>query len=713
MLLTNANRWWVGCAAGLLAVGATTATATAQDEWVRQAPFPTGRALNAAAFITPDHGFIVGVNHHLLETKDGGRTWIVRDADLYGSDPYYDVHFADALHGYVVGNNQDGLRTTDGGKTWLPMPGLEAGSWSQLEFLDGQTGFAGANGAAAFTSDGGQHWEFRSVYPDCPVMYGMDFKSETTGLVGGYQFTSRIRGVFLTTDGARTWRPVLEVTTNDVIFLDNRTALAAAVEELRIYRSDDGGESWAPWSGQFEADGPLGDLEHVNGDVVVGISLDGDIWRSTDGGRRWDKTFEGLSDLPYKWSVRFLDRDHGWACGPHGILVGTSDGGQSWSVLNNGVGMDVTDLDMFSSEFGIAVHQNGYVSRTTDGGQFWQVGKLEETGQIFGRDESLNAVDIVDADFAAAAGPGGVVFITRDGGESWDSVGYPELPGTYVINGVDFVSRDEGWLVGTGPADGVYYTSDGGWSWQEQYVGRGSWIDVQFLDRDWGWIQSAGGNYRWTDDGGRSWQEGEMPDGPHGSPTVEDIDFANPADGWVAAWWGYVARTTDGGRSWEMLDFGFDVRVALSVHAVSADEAWMGASDERSDAMILHTTDGGRTWSKQYVGDEVAAHSVMTASPSGGLWAAGFRGDVFHLAGTDTCGSIDKFKAKCKRGKLTTIVKSSLAQGTILTIDHEGDRRSVSVDRKGKAKARFTGQPGTHTVFVVECPEHVRQTDCD
>ena len=55
--------------APLLGALITLAPTTAQ--LITQTPNPTGRNLGGVAFNTPDHGFVVGDNHTLIETFDG------------------------------------------------------------------------------------------------------------------------------------------------------------------------------------------------------------------------------------------------------------------------------------------------------------------------------------------------------------------------------------------------------------------------------------------------------------------------------------------------------------------------------------------------------------------------------------------------------------------------------------------------------------------
>lgn len=58
----------------------------ARAQWVLQGPIPTGRHLYSVHFITPAHGFVVGINHHLIETTNAGTTWTIRMSDIFGTD---------------------------------------------------------------------------------------------------------------------------------------------------------------------------------------------------------------------------------------------------------------------------------------------------------------------------------------------------------------------------------------------------------------------------------------------------------------------------------------------------------------------------------------------------------------------------------------------------------------------------------------------------
>ncbi len=83
----------------------------------------------------------------------------------------------------------------------------------------------------------------------------------------------------------------------------------------------------------------------------------------------------------------------------------------------------------------------------------------------------------------------------------------------------------------------------------------------------------------------------------------------------------------------------------------------------------------------------------------------------YGFTGVD-CDAVKKLKVSCKRGKLVGKVKSSLPEGSRLTLDNNGDRRDVSIDRKGKGKAKWKNQSGSHEVAIVECQEFMEEVAC-
>jgi len=254
----------------MLALALTPLLAIAQT-FAKIAPVPTGADLWDVWFTSPDDGWVAGVGHALYRTTDHGLTWTFVSMPGNPDGPFYAVRFVSSQLGFVAGNSgltgPDIYKTTDGGTTWQQVPEFPppGGSWSHIQFVNETTGFMGANGALVRTNDAGTNWLLQSAYPDCPVIYGMDFLDANTGLVAGHQIPSNQNGIFKTNDGGQTWQLKHFGLVSKAIFLTDSIALAA--DGTSIIRSTDGGETW---SAVATVSTGFGDIEKLDSDTVVG-----------------------------------------------------------------------------------------------------------------------------------------------------------------------------------------------------------------------------------------------------------------------------------------------------------------------------------------------------------------------------------------------------------------------------------------------------------
>lgn len=609
----------------------------AANSWIRQSPLPSGSTLTGVSWASATHGLISGTGHTLLETFDAGASWNTVKLAGYETDPFYNVLCRDSSNYFVIGNSattgRDIFRTSNGGSTWQRVTQFPlGGSWYHIDFVSPTTGFMGSNGAAVATTDGGATWVVKSGYPACPVIYGMDFRDSQVGLCGGEKVSGSDSGpgIFKTTNAGVTWVRKFQQSANDVVWLDNTTAIA--IVGISIYRSTNEGETWSKISDQvFTGFDEMTVLPNGN---IVGVSLGGDGWLSSDGGFNWTRTLEGKGSLPAGWNVSFFDSSLGTIVGQGGYIFQTNDGGLTWAALNSGIGgVEFHDLEMFDDSTGLAVGDSGYYIRTTNGGDHWDSSRLQITGVTLDRNETLQAVNVVDQDFAVAAGNDGVVYKSFDRGQTWQSIGYPNLPGDIDFMDVKFITHDLGYVVGSNPFDptNMFRTTDGGATWTELSLNEGQSVD--FVDANHGWVMNVGGlGYR-TTNGGATWQQMILPDRAGFSPIVSKMGFVDQQVGWAVGWFGYAAHTTDGGRHWQLQNIATQNDQILGLHVLSTTEAYAVGAPSGGRPSLYHTTDGGTTWNKSRLPAQYSLSAVF-ATATHNVWTAGYGGVVLHQSGS-------------------------------------------------------------------------------
>jgi photosystem II stability/assembly factor-like uncharacterized protein len=100
------------------------------------------------------------------------------------------------------------------------------------------------------------------------------------------------------------------------------------------------------------------------------------LYTTTDGGQSWSTTWKAnpgtlttfTTTLP---GLYIADPQHAWAANNQdGSLYGTSDSGQSWHKLADGVGQ-VVSMSFVDTSTGWIMSNKGLL-HTTDGGKTWQ-----------------------------------------------------------------------------------------------------------------------------------------------------------------------------------------------------------------------------------------------------------------------------------------------------------------------------------------------------
>jgi photosystem II stability/assembly factor-like uncharacterized protein len=314
-----------------------------------------------------------------------------------------------------------------------------------------------------------------------------------------------------------------------VHFVDTMTGWAAG-DAGAVYRTTDGGRTWKPLLSGVSANINFIHFLDWNHGWMIGEAIKGIGARDEDegetlllntinGGRTWM-----IQKIPNLLAVHFTDLQNGWAVGKNATLLRTTNGGDDWKPvpeIQSVIGLpvessnynfgfrDVFFLDanrgwLIGNFYGRAQSNIGCLFVTEDGGATWKrVPVTLQTQKVSGRFTPglLHAVQFTDANNGSVTGEmtdgeGRYFFAlhTRNGGKTWEQFRTPSR----ATHSTQFLDRANGWMAAFAPREGsaeaiVYDTSllrtdNGGLSWQNDFTAKGSRIrSVFFLSPNKGW----------------------------------------------------------------------------------------------------------------------------------------------------------------------------------------------------------------------------------
>ncbi len=271
----------------------------------------------------------LSVGDGIYKSIDAGKTWThlgLRDAQQIAQvavDPRNPDRFFVAAAGHPYGPNEERgiFRSLDGGKTF-----------EKVLYRDENTG--------------GGDVQIDPANPD--VVYASLWESRE-GPWENSTWNGTNGGIFKSIDDGKTWNQLSKGLPDKIVQANlaiapssTRTLLATVRTSVssKLYRSDDGGESWVnptddsrPAAGIGGGDLPVVRFDPKNPAIVYSASVV--CWKSVDGGKTWDgwRGAPGGDDYQNIWinpenpNVILLGSDQG--------AIITVNGGQSWSSWYN------------------------------------------------------------------------------------------------------------------------------------------------------------------------------------------------------------------------------------------------------------------------------------------------------------------------------------------------------------------------------------------
>lgn len=298
---------------------------------------------------------------------------------------FNDVYFVDQNTAYACNSSYDGTgghikKTTDGGITWEEQfSGIASANMKSIGSPNnGSDVFVlGTDGYLIHTNDGGVNWNIITTSIGTIPMEDIYFLSETVGYIA-----AREAKILKTTDGGMNWVDINAVIPevdqiNQIWFLDENVGFIAGINFFR--KTTDGGLNWVDVPGFENTAGTLYQIQEIQFlDDQVGY-ISGDLrlfFKTTDGGNTWiDKQVITADPDVSIFDFKFLDSspEIGFACGYHGNIMRTYDGGDNWELMTTDVaGTNMPDgkafhaLDFFEDK-GIMVAWGGEMLTYQDG----------------------------------------------------------------------------------------------------------------------------------------------------------------------------------------------------------------------------------------------------------------------------------------------------------------------------------------------------------
>lgn len=230
----------------------------------------------------------VGQRGHVVYSDDAGRTWV--QAKVPVSSDLVAVTFPTPLQGWAVGHDGVVLHSADSGATWTrQLDGRSAGQ-AMVAYYTAEAAKGGLGTPEQAAKLVGEAKRFAEQGAENPLL-DVWFENEQTGFVVG-AFNLILR----TNDGGKTWEPWFHRSENPKAL--HLYAVHPAGGELYISGEQGLLLKLDAQAGRFRAvQVPYqGTLFGITGSAksVVVFGLRGNAFRSTDGGKTWQKIETGL-----------------------------------------------------------------------------------------------------------------------------------------------------------------------------------------------------------------------------------------------------------------------------------------------------------------------------------------------------------------------------------------------------------------------------------
>lgn len=279
----------------------------------------------------------------------------------------------------------------------------------------------------------------------------------------------------------------------------------------------------------------------------------------------------------------YADADTGYVVGDAGLILKTTDSGDSWNQLNSGVSVALNDISIMAGAPNIiyAVGENGIIIKTTNDGATWQIISSPTTVDLMG----VTTEDNPDP-HVYIVGKTNAIYKSTNGGQSWTTYW---MQGGLEFN--DVITNYSGYwpkACGYSSTDGyLLKSSDGGTNWYTDFFSDMEWYSVTEASKNVWWVggKTASSQYARvavTQDSGHTYNIVYV---PTTLSTVYGVSADN--DYCFAVGDGFIEKFSNFGQNYvTQVD---SCPILYSVFSPSRNFAWAVGEN----GTIMRTTDGG------------------------------------------------------------------------------------------------------------------------
>ncbi|MEX2475737.1 YCF48-related protein [Marinobacter sp.] len=285
---------------------------------------------------------------------------------------------------------------------------------------------AGERGHIIFSDDQGETWVQGQV-PVSVTLTSIDFGTAEHGWAVGHS------GVVLhSADAGKSWELQLTGTEASKIAIEGKQEQIAEMEE-RIEEAPEEEKGDLEWA----LDDIFFAIENMEADLEVGpVNPLMDVW--------------------------FEDENHGFVVGAYGMILRTTDGGESWedasAQIDNAQNFHLNGITDITGGALVVVGEGGQIHVSTDGGDTWERRESPYSGSLFG------VIGTGQVNGILAFGLRGNMMMSTDLGQSWKTV--TNEAGATVMNGM---VADDGRITLVGNSGVVLMSTNGGESFRPYF----------------------------------------------------------------------------------------------------------------------------------------------------------------------------------------------------------------------------------------------------